>query len=61
MDALLALDEALKYDKLSTYLPYGHPDTLCPDGRVWKAKKAAGEWGEWSNNPWQLDFPNTRS
>jgi len=35
---------------------HDHPDTLCPDGRVWKAKHEAGEWGEWSNNPWQLDF-----
>jgi len=56
IDPLLGLDEALKYNKLSTYLPYGHPDTLCPGGRVFKAKNDLGEWEPWSNNPWQWDF-----
>lgn len=42
--------------KLYTYKPYGHPDTLCPDGALWKEKHADGEWIEWSNKPWQLDF-----
>lgn len=38
------------------YRPFGHPDTLCPGGTLWQQKKAAGEWAEWSNKPWQLDF-----
>lgn len=37
-------------------MPYGHPDTLCPSGRVWQAKNETGEWDIWSNNPWQLEF-----
>lgn len=39
------LDEILylqKWDKLSLYKPYGHPDTLKIDG--------------WSHKPWQTDF-----
>lgn len=41
---LAALDE----DKLLGYRPYGHPDTLYPDGI--RARRP------WSNKPWQSDF-----
>jgi len=47
--------------KLFNYLPYGHPDTLCPDGKRWKEMNALNEhdkWVEWSNKPWQLEFHN---
>lgn len=44
--------------KLYRYKPYGHPDTLCPHGALWKERYEAGEWTEWSNKPWQLDFHN---
>src|SRR3990167_1621167 len=36
------------------YRPYGHPETLCPDGSLWIEKG----WEAWSNKPWQLDFHN---
>ena len=36
------------------YRPYGHPDTLCSDGRLWMKN----EWPTWTNKPWQLDFHN---
>lgn len=38
------------------FRPYGHPDTLCSDGEMWKTKYKRGEWIEWSNKPWQKDF-----
>lgn len=38
------LEYRQKYDKLSLYFPYGHPDTLKIEG--------------WSKKPWQLDFMN---
>ena len=41
-DFLTQLNNALKYDKLATYKPFGHP--------FWKEK------GQWSKKPWQLDF-----
>ena len=47
--------------KLYNYRPYGHPDTLSPDGELWKRMNAlpeADRWVEWSNKPWQLDFHN---
>lgn len=50
--------ESRKYNKLFDHRPYGHPDTLCPDGSLWKSKYESGEWEEWSNKPWQLDFHN---
>ena len=34
------------------YRPYGHPDTLCPGGELFKRMG----WGKWSNKPWQLEF-----
>lgn len=43
-------------NKISKYLPYGHPATLCKDGAIWKKKFSSGEWSEWSNNPWQVEF-----
>lgn len=42
--------------RLSRYLPYGHPDTLSPDGAEWKRRHQAGEWWAWSNKPWQYEF-----
>ncbi len=48
--------ESIRYNRLPTYRPYGHPDTLCPDGALWKLFRDIGQWGEWSNRPWQLDF-----
>lgn len=56
--ALSALAEYRRGNSLSRYLPFGHPDTLCPDGKFWKAMHAEGKWGEWSNKPWQLEFHN---
>lgn len=38
------LEYRQKYDKLSLYLPYGHPDTMKIEG--------------WSKKPWQFDFHN---
>ncbi len=46
----------IQYNKLSMYRPYGHPDTLCPDGSTWKLFSSVGQWGPWSNKPWQLEF-----
>jgi phage terminase large subunit-like protein len=40
--------------QFTRYRPYGHEDTLCPDGKLWKKMG----WGEWSNKPWQLEFHN---
>ena len=54
--SLERLKEALRYNKLARYRPYGHPDTLCPDGSLWQARSSSGEWGKWSNKPWQTDF-----
>lgn len=59
MNVNQALIEALKRIErraLFRYRPYGHPDTLCPTGELWKRKNAAGEWFAWSNDPWQLEF-----
>lgn len=42
--------------KIYAYRPYGHPDTLCPDGALWKINAKAGQWGAWSNKPWQSQF-----
>jgi len=64
-DKLKALLERVethkKYNKLQQYLPYGHPETLCPNGAMWKHMHEKGEWAEWSNKPWQLDFHNAGS
>jgi phage terminase large subunit-like protein len=55
---LKALEHRIKQRKVYLHLPYGHPDTLCPDGALWKEKHASGDWDSWSNKPWQLDFHN---
>jgi len=41
---------ALGRNRILTYRPYGHPDTLWPNGSHCPRK--------WSNKPWQLDFHN---
>ena len=41
------------------YRPFGHPDTLCPDGIQWKLNQKEKGWVAWSNKPWQLDFHNS--
>lgn len=51
-EVLHAANEMGKHRLLFKYRPFGHPDTLCPDGRLWKQKK----WETWTNKPWQLDF-----
>lgn len=56
LEAIDLFKDALRYNRLMLYRPYGHPDTLCPDGPIWKAKHESGEWDEWSNKPWQWDF-----
>lgn len=48
----------LKFNKLDYYKPYGHPETLMPDGRIFKERFERKDWTEWSNKPWQLDFHN---
>ncbi len=53
-------EDAKKFWKLAYYRPYGHPDTLCPNGELWRQKAATKEWEEWSNKPWQLDFHNAK-
>jgi phage terminase large subunit-like protein len=55
------LAERIAQRKMFKFRPYGHPDTLCPDGKLWKkmaALKDEDKWVEWSNKPWQLDFIN---
>ena len=55
--ALVAkFNREIAVDRISAYLPFGHPATLCPDGAIWKQKFAAGQWENWTNKPWQLDF-----
>jgi len=54
IQVLKALERRVRETRLYRYRPFGHPDTLCPDGGLWK-KNA---WGGWSNKPWQLDFHN---
>ena len=49
------LETRISQRKLYNYKPYGHPDTLCPDGALWKEKQLEG-WATWSNKPWQWDF-----
>ncbi len=49
---LKLFEDRLSQSKFYQYRPYGHPDTLCPDGELWKEMG----WEPWSNKPWQLDF-----
>lgn len=37
------------------YRPYGHPETLSPNGKLWKRNG----WMPWTNKPWQLEFHNS--
>lgn len=46
------LDRRIAQSQFRKYRPLGHPDTLCPDGSLWKSMG----WDEWSNKPWQLEF-----
>lgn len=51
--------------KLFRWRPYGHLDTLCPDGetpagKVWARLAADGVWFPWSNKPWQFEFANSQ-
>ena len=58
MDAIEVLEQLAKriaQRKIYTYTPFGHPDTLYPDGRMFKEHP---EWVKWSNKPWQMDFHN---
>lgn len=54
LDILAAATRSRLHNKLATYFPYGHPYTLCPEGRLWVERC----WRKWSNKPWQLDFHN---
>lgn len=56
LEAAKVLEDYRKFNLMNIYLPYGHADTLCPDGPVWKLENALGNWGPWSNKPWQMDF-----
>lgn len=60
LEVLKHLEKRISERKMYNYKPYGHPDTLCPDGRDWaeNASKEESPWSEWSNKPWQLDFHN---
>ena len=60
-ELLAQLETRIAQRKLYNHLPYGHPDTLCPDGEKWKRENARGEWGEWSNKPWQTEFHDAGS
>lgn len=45
-----------KYEvNLSTYFPFGHPVTL-HGGELWKEEHRQGNWEEWSERPWQVEF-----
>lgn len=58
LDQIRQFVEANKYNQMDTYLPYGHPETLCPDGALWKFNREYLGWSEWSNKPWQMEFLN---
>lgn len=45
---LQALLLSVNRNRILTYRPYGHPDTLWPNGSHCKRR--------WSNKPWQLEF-----
>lgn len=55
-DLLKQLETRIAQRKMYNHVPYGHPDTLCPTGKLWMQKEKQGLWGPWSNKPWQLDF-----
>ncbi len=56
-EALIQAAKLIGQRKFYNHKPYGHPDTL-PGGKLYEAKRASGEWEEWSGNPWQLNFHN---
>ncbi len=51
-----SLEQRLRFRKFKQYRPYGHPDTLYPNGKLCIKEN----WESWSNKPWQLDFHNTK-
>lgn len=51
-ELLREYERRLSQSAFRRYRPYGHPDTLCPDGKLWKRMG----WPKWSNKPWQLEF-----
>jgi len=55
-DALKELYRRIARQNLYRYRPYGHPDTLCPDGVMWKKLHEKKKLQAWSNKPWQLEF-----
>lgn len=59
-EALEHLERRFDENKLFAYRPYGHPDTLCPDGVLWRkmSQQKKSPWASWSNKPWQLNFLN---
>lgn len=57
VEVLRQLERRISQRKLYNYKPFGHEDTLCPEGKLWKEK----HWVKWSNKPWQLDFHNAGS
>ena len=57
-DLLKQVETRIAQRKLWTHRPYGHPDTLFPDGELWKMNHESGLWGDWSNRPWQMEFHN---
>ena len=54
IEALKLLERRISERKIYNYRPFGHPDTLYPDGELFKES----DWVKWSNKPWQLDFHN---
>lgn len=58
---LLAVAKRIEQNKLYSFLPYGHPDTLCPHGELWITRNAQGVWHNWSNSTWQYDFLNSQT
>lgn len=53
------LERARSLHKINHYRPFGHPDTLCPRGKVKAGKLWKNEgWSMWTNKPWQLEFHN---
>lgn len=54
-ELLAEYQRRLAQAQFKKYRPYGHPDTLCPEGKLWKRMN----WAKWSNKPWQLEFHNS--
>lgn len=55
VELLAQLERRIAERKIYNYRPFGHPDTIWPDGEIYKEHP---EWVKWSNKPWQLDFHN---